>query len=321
MAKKSVTRKNKSRKGGTTPRSGSSGRSNTVRRTGRNLMGALEAAASPARSSSPRDLLAELEAAASPARSASPVDLMQQLQREAVLLDSADMEREMEQQIQASANFLKEEHENGVRVCYTGQYQVPRDGRVKEKSDGIYTIKQFLKLGTDMVESEEQKYEQLMRMGLLPRPQYGDKFKTQQDLESLVASLDASYCTAQPRNPLTAHLPTCKTCERLLKARVTNYNHDEDFALIEQERIERAKYFERLHRKNELKTKRAALMREARQALPGARASLAAFDRERRQSSEARRTRRAARGARREARESRRTGRRTTRRSSPRTPR
>ena len=284
-----------------------------MRRTGRNLMGDLDAAASPEHSPVTRDLLGELEAAALESEAAvaeSPVPE----------LDSADMEREMEQQIHASANFLKEEHENGVRVCYTGQYQVPRDGRVKEKSDGIYTIKQFLKLGTDMIESDEQKYEQLMRMGLLPRPQYGDKFKTQQDLESLVASLDATYCTAQPRNPLTAHLPTCKSCERLLKARVTNYNHDEDFALREQERIDRERYFERLHRKNELKTQRAAMMRDARQAIPGARASLAEFDRQRRQSSEARRTRRAARDARREARESRRTARRTTRRSAPRTP-
>ena len=293
------TRKLKARRGGTTPRS-SSGR----RRTGRNLMGALEAAASPAHSPITRDLLAELEAAAEESPSSPEVEM-----------DSADMEREMEQQIQASANFLKEEHANGVRICYTGQYQVPRDGRVKEKSDGIYTIKEFLKLGTDMIESDEQKYEQLMRMGLLPRPQYGDKFKTQQDLESLVASLDATYCTAQPRNPLTAHLPTCKECERLLKARVTGYD-DEDFALRDQERIDRARYFARMDRKKDLKTKRASLMREARQAIPGARASLAAFDRERRQSSEARRTRRAAREARREARESRRTARRTSRRTS-----
>lgn len=228
------------------------------------------------------------------------------------------MEREMEQQMQASANFLKEEHENGVRVCYTGQYQVPRDGRVKEKSDGIYTIKEFLKLGTDMVESDEQKYEVLMRMGLLPRPQYGDKFKTQQDLLVLVEKLGASFCTAQPRNPLTRHLPTCKECERLLKARVTGYD-DEAFALREQDRIDRERYFERLNRKNELKTKRASLTRDARQGAPGARASLAAFDRERRQSSEARRTRRAARDARREARETRaarRTARRTARRST-----
>lgn len=86
MARKSLNRKVKSRKGGTVPRSGSSGRSNTVRRTGRNLMGALEAAASPARSSSPRDLLAELEAAASPNRSSSPVGLMQQLEEEVVEL-------------------------------------------------------------------------------------------------------------------------------------------------------------------------------------------------------------------------------------------
>ena len=134
---------------------------------------------------------------------------------------------------------------------------------MKEKSDGIYTIKEFLKLGTDMIESDEQKYEQLMRMGLLPRPQYGDKFKTQQDLESLVSSLDATYCTAQPRNPLTRHLPSCKSCERLLKARVTNYNHDEDFALREQERIDRERYFARMDRKKDLKTKRASLMREA----------------------------------------------------------
>ena len=271
-------------------------------------MGALEAAASPAHSPVTRDLLAELEAAAEESPSSPEVEM-----------DSADMEREMEQQIHASANFLKEEHENGVRVCYTGQYQVPRDGRVKEKSDGIYTIKEFLKLGTDMIESDEQKYEQLMRMGLLPRPQYGDKFKTQQDLESLVASLDATYCTAQPRNPLTRHLPSCKSCERLLKARVTNYNHDEDFALREQERIDRARYFARMDRKKDLKTQRASLMREARQAIPGARASLATFDRERRQSSEARRTRRAARDARREARESR-AARRTARRTSRRTP-
>ena len=275
-------------------------------------MSDLDAAASPEHSPVTRDLLGELEAAALESEAAideSPVPE----------LDSADMEREMEQQMQASANFLKEEHENGVRVCYTGQYQVPRDGRVKEKSDGIYTIKEFLKLGTDMLESDEQKYEVLMRMGLLPRPQYGDKFKTQQDLLVLVEKLGASFCTAQPRNPLTAHLPTCKECERLLKARVTGYD-DEAFALMEQDRIDRERYFERLHRKNELKTKRAAMMRDARQAVPGARASLAAFDRERRQSSEARRTRRAAREARREARESRRTARRSSRRSAPRTP-
>lgn len=279
-------------------------------------MGDLDAAASPEHSPVTRDLLGELEAAALESEAAvaeSPVSE----------LDSADMEREMEQQMQASANFLKEEHENGVRVCYTGQYQVaslvPGDGRVKEKSDGIYTIKEFLKLGTDMIESDEQKYEALIRWGYLPRPQYGFKFKTQQDLENLVSRLGASYCTAQPRNPLTRHLPSCKSCEKRMKARLAGIDYT-NFPLESSVDHRRQKYFARMDRKKDLKTKRASLMRDARQGAPGARASLAEFDRERRQSSEARRTRRAAREARREARESRRTARRTTRRSAPRTP-
>ena len=301
------TRKLKARRGGTTPRS-SSGR----RRTGRNLMGALDAAASPAHSPVTRDLLAELEAAAEESPSSPEVEI-----------DSADMEREMEQQIQASANFLKEEHANGVRICYTGQYQVPSlvpgDGRVKEKSDGIYTIKEFLKLGTDMIESDEQKYEALIRWGYLPRPQYGFKFKTQQDLENLVSRLGASYCTAQPRNPLTRHLPSCKSCEKRMKARLAGIDYT-NFPLESSVDHRRQKYFARMDRKKDLKTKRASLMRDARQGAPGARASLAEFDRERRQSSEARRTRRAAREARREARESRRAARRTSRRSSRLTP-
>ena len=148
----------------------------------RNLSGAFGAAVSSPRSSDPEpmDLLAQLEAAASSPR------------------DSADIEAEMRQQMQASANFLREEHENGVRVCYTGQYKAPRDGRVKEKSDGTYTIKEFLKLCTDMFESDEPEHERLVQQGVIPAPQYGDKFKTQQDLLVLVDKLGASFCTVQP---------------------------------------------------------------------------------------------------------------------------
>jgi hypothetical protein len=263
----------------------------------RNLSGAFGAAASSPRSSEsePLDLLAELEAAAS------------------FPIDSAEFEAEMQQQMQASANFLREEHENGVRVCYTGQYQVPRDGRVKEKSDGTYTIKEFLKLCTDMIESDEPKYEQLVRMGLLPRPQYGDKFKTQQDLLVLVDKLGASFCTVQPRNPLTRHLPTCKSCERLAMSHVYGVDH-EGFPREALEKYRRDRYFAKMDRRKDLKTKRATMMRDARQGVPGARASLAVFDRERRESAERRRTRRAAREARIEAREARGTSRRVPRR-------
>jgi hypothetical protein len=251
-------------------------------------MGALEAAASPVRSSSPRDLLAELEAAASGRVdwdnmesgmmsdishiSSNPISVTHSgpigWRSSPRPLSSAGIER----YIRENRSHLRDEHKAGIRICYTGR--MPSEGQQKQKKIGYYTIKEFLRMGNDMLDDPSFRW-----LASEVKPEYDDEYQTQIDLEALIQALGASVCSENVDN---VNIMSCKVCEDMAKERQPSSSARQRILDREERREVRA-----VRREN-----RRLLRDEIRRGVPGARARQVAERRRRETERAARRARR-----------------------------
>ena len=188
-------------------------------------------------------------------RSQSPRD--NRVRRRSPSMTSSDRAEEARGAI-AEANWLREEeHAAGVRVCYTGPVPKGHSGR---RSDGTYTIKQFLKLAT--VIHDDRANNPSSMMPDITAPPNGREY-TNSDVERLLMELTGYACSTKYRD--RGGLPRCQDCEDEMKdphwaAYVASLSRNRDERLQEERRDRR-------------RTRRLT-RREAQRGVPGARTRL-----------------------------------------------
>jgi len=184
-------------------------------------------------------------------RSQSPRD--NRVRRRSPSMTSSDRAEEARGAI-AEANWLREEeHAAGVRICYTGPVPQGHSGR---KSDGTYTIKQFLKLAT--VIHDDRANNPSSTMPDITAPPNGREY-TNSDVERLLVELQADACSTKYRD--RGGLSRCQDCEDEMKdphwaayVATLGRNRDEPGARTRLERMEAADERMRIRRM----TRRAA---------------------------------------------------------------
>tara|TARA_A200000113_G_scaffold96178_1_gene86026 strand:- start:454 stop:1188 length:735 start_codon:yes stop_codon:yes gene_type:complete len=184
--------------------------------------------------------------------------------------------------IRENRSHLRDEHKAGIRICYTGR--VPSEGQQKQKKVGYYTIKEFLRMGNDMLDDPSFRW-----LASEVKPEYDDEYQTQIDLEALIQALGASICSDNADNVDTM---SCKMCEDVAK----------DGQLTSSARERRMDQEERREVRAVRRENRRLLRDEIRRGVPGARTHQVAERRRReteRAARRARRTNRTRRGSRR----------------------
>ena len=127
-------------------------------------------------------------------------------------LSSADLDRHLRQEDW----LLSQEHDNGVRVCYTGTFLT--SGNPSKRTTATYTIKQFLDISTKKFNEPGPEP--------MPQPEDGSEYRTRQDFKNLLewlqdagtfGSVDTSLCSDKKHGDPSQGLPSCKECEDYMK--------------------------------------------------------------------------------------------------------
>ena len=128
-------------------------------------------------------------------------------------LSSADLDRHLRQEDW----LLSQEHDNGVRVCYTGTFLT--GGNPSKRTTATYTIKEFLDISTKKFNEPGPEP--------MPQPEYGSEYRTRQDFNNLLewlretagtfGSVDTSLCSDKKHGDPSLGLPSCKECEDYMK--------------------------------------------------------------------------------------------------------
>ena len=127
-------------------------------------------------------------------------------------LSSADLDRHLRQEDW----LLSQEHDNGVRVCYTGTFLT--SGNPSKRTTATYSIKEFLDISTKKFNEPGPEP--------MPQPEYGSEYRTRQDFNNLLEHLRTagmfgrvvtSLCSDKKHGDPSQGLPSCKECEDYMK--------------------------------------------------------------------------------------------------------